>query len=281
MKKEFQVEEGVYIPDMGIEYPDDPFRRLVKVKVENSEEGRFSFDETYPYIDNSLWYRFNRWVNAFLLSVFDALFHRVCLGLRIEGRDILRKYRKELKGGAVSVCNHVWREDAVMVCHAVRRYRRMHIPMFAKHFNNPGFYWMLRYMGGVPVPESMAGMRGFTEAFDLFHSKGEWIHIFPEEVRWDFHKFIRPFRKGAFSMAYKYGCPIVPLVITFRERKGIFRLTGKKQMPLFTIRILEPVFPDRTKNRKAAVEDMILRTHAEMEKAAGIVKNPWPAVPEE
>lgn len=281
MKGEYKVKEGVYIPDMGIDYPDDPFQRLVKVKVQDSTQGRFRFDETYPYIDHSFKYRFNRRLNAFVLSCIDALYHRVCLGLKIEGRENLRKYKKELSRGAVSVSNHVWREDASMICHAVQKYYTMHIPMYAKHFNNKFFYWMIRYMGGVPVPESMAGMRGFNDAFDEFHSKGEWIHVFPEEVRWDYHKFIRPFRKGAFSMAYKYDVPIVPCVITYRERKGIFRLTGKKNVPLFTVKVLEPIFPDKSKNRKEEVDELIRKSHAAMEAAAGIELNPWPALPEE
>lgn len=277
MKGKYEVGKGVYIPDMGIDYPDDPFERLVKVKVEDSSKGRFRFDDSYPYLDNSFSYKFNRVINAFVLSCLDALYHRVCLGLKIEGRENLRG----IKGCAVSVSNHVWREDASMICHAVRRYYRMHLPIYAKHFNNPSFYWMIRYMGGVPVPEGMAGMRGFNAAFDEFHRKGEWIHVFPEEVRWDYHKFIRPFRKGAFTMAYKYNVPIVPCVITYRERKGIFRLTGKKSMPLFTVKVLEPIWPDKTKNRREGVDELLRKAHAAMEKGAGIIVNPWPAEPQE
>lgn len=280
--REFKHKEGVYVPDIGIDYPtEDASTRLVEVKVQDSSQGRWQFDETYPYIDNSFGYRLNRRLNAFLLSTIIALYHRICLGLRIRGRGYLRKYKKELKGGAITVCNHVWREDAVMVFHAVRKYYHMHMPVYAKHLNNPGFYWMLRYMGGVPVPESLAGMRGFNSAFDSFHEKGDWIHVFPEAVRWDCYSYIRPFHKGTFTMAYKYDCPVVPCVVTFRERKGIFRLTGKKRIPLFTINILEPVFVNKNLPRRAAVEDLCRRVHAEMEEAAGIINNPWPAIYED
>ena len=82
-------------------------------------------------------------------------------------------------------------------------------------------------------------------------------------------------------MAWKYGCPVVPCVVTFRERKGIFRLTGKKCIPLFTIRILEPVFADKTLNRRDSVKDLALRVHKEMEEAIGVINNPWPAIYED
>ncbi len=280
--KEGKHKAGVYVPQMGIDYPtDDPTVRLVKVKVQDSSKGRFQFDETYPYLDESFGYKFNRVLNAFVLSVLDAAFHRVCLGLKIEGRENLRKYKEQLKGGAITVGNHVWREDAVMIFHAVRKYYRMHMPVFAKHLNNPGFYWMLRYMGGVPVPESLAGMRGFNAAFDKFNADGDWIHVFPEAVRWDYYTWLKPFHKGTFTMAYKYNVPVVPCVITFRERKGLFLLTGKKNMPLFTVKVLEPVFIDKSLPRRDAVKDLILRVRAEMKEAMGIIENPWPDIYED
>ena len=114
-----------------IKYPDYPFTRMVNVKVKDSSTGRFQFDDTYPYLDDSFSYKFNRCVNAFVLRWLDNIYHRVCLGLRIEGRDILKKYKKELADGGVSICNHVFREDAVMVCRALGKYRTMHIPVFA------------------------------------------------------------------------------------------------------------------------------------------------------
>lgn len=266
--------------DSKIKYPDNPFERMVKVKVKDSSKGKYQFDENYPYLDDSFGYKVNRALNAFVLRWIDNLYHRVCFGLRIEGRDILKKYRKELSHGGVSICNHVFREDAVFVSRALNKYRSMHIPVFAKHLNNSHlFYWFIRYLGGVPIAETMSGMKKFNEAFDTFHERGEWIHVFPEEVRWNYYPYIRPFRKGPFTMAYRYDCPLVPLVITFRERKGLYRLTGPKSLPLCTIKILEPIFPDRTKARESEVNRMLELSHRRMVEGAGIENNPWPANP--
>ena len=45
----FKVKEGVCIPDVGMDYPtDDPYRRLLKVEVEDSSKGKYQFDETFP-----------------------------------------------------------------------------------------------------------------------------------------------------------------------------------------------------------------------------------------
>ena len=82
-------------------------------------------------------------------------------------------------------------------------------------------------------------------------------------------------------MAYKYGMPIIPCVITYRERTGIYKLFGKPSQPLLTVTIGEPVFPDKTNSRKDEVDRMRTEARQRMEKMAGITHNPWNIVPDE
>ena len=65
-------------------------------------------------------------------------------------------------------------------------------------------------------------------------------------------------------------------MITYRERKGIFRLFGPKNLPLLTVTIGEPIYPDTTQSRKVEVERLRGIAHAQMQQMAGIVHNPWP-----
>ena len=134
--------------------------------------------------------------------------------------------------------------------------------------------------GCEPIPEPETGlsaMKKFNEAFDEFHRRGWWFHIFPEACRWDMYKPLRPFQKGAFTMSYKYAKPIVPCVITYRERKGIYRLFGPKELPLLTVTIGEPLYPDTTQPRKTEVDRLRDMAHQQMLRMAGITHNPWPA----
>jgi 1-acyl-sn-glycerol-3-phosphate acyltransferase len=82
-------------------------------------------------------------------------------------------------------------------------------------------------------------------------------------------------------MAYKWGCPVVPLAISYRERKGLYRLFGPKEMPTVTIRVGEPLMPDTTKPRKEETERLRAEAHAAMVRLAGIKHNPWEAVPDD
>lgn len=272
------VEEGVYIPEMGINYPEDnPYERLVAPVYDR----HIVFDEHYPYLDDSLSFRIQNWIgyNLVLYPLVFTLNH-IRFGLRIRGREILKKYKKEFKNGAITISNHMYRLDCPVVLEAVRANRHTRIPMYAANFNTKD-NWFMRMVGGIPLPENMAALKKFNAAFDEFHRRGWWFHIFPEAARWDFYKPLRPFRKGAFTMAYKYGMPIIPCVITYRERTGIYKLFGKPSQPLLTVTIGEPVFPDKTNSRKDEVDRMRTEARQRMEKMAGITHNPWNIVPDE
>lgn len=269
--QEMEVRPGVYVPDAGIEYPtDDPYKRL----VESESIRDLKFDETYPYEDNSFGFKIQRFFAYFLALGPYFLINKLRYGIKFEGREILKKYRGQTADGLVAVCNHCFRWDGMSVVEALRH--GLWIPMFAKHFNSKD-YWYMRYIGGIPIPENYGGLKKFNEAFDHIHEKKGWIMVFPEACNWHYYKPLKPFKKGALTMAYKYNIPVLPMCVTYRERHGIYKLFDKPEIPLMTVRIGEPVFPDTGNNRKDEVQRLIEVTHAAMCDLAGIVKNPWPA----
>lgn len=278
--KNFQVEQDVYIPDMGLTYDEhDPYVRMHKPVYDRV----CKVDEHYPFVDNSLKYRFLNWsMYQVVLKFAERIFLHLNAGLRYEGRANLRKYKKELKGGYISIANHMHPHDAECVLLAIRSKHTTRIPMFQKNFETKDQFW-LKVVGGVPIPpaeEGLSAMKKFNEAFDEFHRRGYSIHIFPEMSKWPYYAALRPFQKGAFTMAYKYGMPILPCAIRYRERTGIYKLFGKKEVPLVTVVIGEPVLPDKSQPRKQDVDRMLIESHEKMCRMMGITVNPWPAMPE-
>jgi 1-acyl-sn-glycerol-3-phosphate acyltransferase len=274
---ELQVENEVYVPHHYMDYPEEnPFERTLFPKYTKN----LVIDENFPYLDDTFGYKLNLlWGYYIILHVFLRLKLRVQMGLRIRGREVLKNYKNELSHGAITIANHVYRLDCPCVLIAVNAIHTTRIPMFAPNFRTKDGFFM-RLAGGIPIPDSttnMSALKKFNEAFDEFHKRGYWMHIFPEACRWDFYKPLRPFQKGAFTMSYKYNMPLLPCVITYRERKGIFRLFGPKELPLLTVTIGEPIIPDTTKPRKIEVEHLREIAHQKMTKMAGIIHNPWPA----
>ena len=275
--EQLRVQEGEYIPQPALGYPqDNPFARTLFPKYTKE----LTIDDKYPYLDDSIGNKLNLFLGYYVfLHILLRIKLRVQMGLRIRGREVLKKHKKGLKNGAITIANHVYRLDCPCVLIAVNRTHNTRIPMFAPNFRTKDGYFM-RIAGGIPIPEAEAGMsamKKFNEAFDEFHRRGWWFHIFPEACRWDMYKPLRPFQKGAFTMSYKYGMPLLPCVITFRERKGIYRLFAPKELPLLTVTIGEPLYPDTKQPRKTEVERLRDIAHEQMQQMAGITHNPWPA----
>ena len=275
--EQLRVQEGEYIPQPALDYPQDsPFARTLFPKYTKE----LTIDDKYPYLDDSIGNKLNLFLGYYVfLHILLRIKLRVQMGLRIRGREVLKKHKEGLKNGAITIANHVYRLDCPCVLIAVNRTHNTRIPMFAPNFRTKDGYFM-GIAGGIPIPEEEAGMsamKKFNEAFDEFHRRGWWFHIFPEACRWDMYKPLRPFQKGAFTMSYKYNKPLLPCVITYRERKGIFRLFGPKELPLLTVTIGEPIYPDTTQARKTEVERLRNVAHAQMQQMAGITHNPWPA----
>lgn len=275
--QELQVQPGTFIPQPVLDYPqDNPFERTLFPKQIKD----IVFDEHYPYLNDSCTYKMGLLFGYYFAAHFLLrLKLRIQMGLRIRGRQILKQYKKELSHGAITIANHVYRLDYPCVLIATKRTHNTRVPMFAPNFRTKDGFFM-NLAGGVPIPDSttnMSALKKFNEAFDEFHRRGYWFHIFPEACRWDMYKPLRPFQKGAFTMSYKYAKPLLPCVITFRERKGIFRLFGPKDLPLLTVTIGEPIIPDTTQPRKTEVERLRQVAHEQMTHMAGITHNPWPA----
>lgn len=268
MNQEHIVKDGTYIPVPLDQYPDIPDQPMFNPKIVRHVE----LDENFPYLDKSFKGRLRSALiyTIIFLLVFPA--HKIRYGLKIKGRENIRRNKILFANGAMTVCNHVYKWDFLAVLQAVK-YRRMWFPARGANMNGTDAF-LIRGSGGIPIPESFGGLRKFKEAFDELHAKKKWIHIFPESCRWEWYEPIRPFKLGSFSMAVRYNLPVIPMVITYRKPTGIYKLLKVKH-PLTTITIGEPIVHDSTMTRKDASLKLLQEAHKCMCNLAGIEQNGW------
>jgi len=288
--KDLKVIPGTYVPPVTIDYPEDnPYEGLYKPVYDREYP---AVDADYPYFDVS-------WRNKLLLFWgYDVVLRilgfilRFRYGLRwkIEGEQGwrrtscgVRRWLKQfdLSRGAITIANHCYRHDCASVLTTFHGSPHMRIPMFAPNFRTKDQFY-LRIIGGIPIPapeEGLSAMKAFNNAFDEYNKLGCWFHIFPEAKRWDWYKPLRPFQKGAFTMAYKYNKPIIPFAVTYRERTGIWCLLGPKEEPLTQVIIGAPIYPDTTQPRAVETERLLQVTHETICRLAGIEHNTWPSSP--
>ncbi|MBQ3265173.1 MAG: 1-acyl-sn-glycerol-3-phosphate acyltransferase [Ruminococcus sp.] len=245
-------------------YPLETDRHYLPVRKDRG----IVFDENYPYIDTSLGFRFvDLWVRFLLYTVvFPATYIR--LGLKIEGRENLKKHRETLDRGVISVSNHVHLWDYLAIRCAIKP-KNSHVLVWQPNINGENGP-LIRHVGGIPIPET--GRRATEAYIGTIHQlldDGGWLQVYAEGSMWEYYAPIRPFKRGAAFIACDTGKPVLPMAFSYREpswiRRNIFR-----QLACFTLRIGEPLYADETLAKRARQIDLTKRCHAAVCDLAGI-----------
>ena len=256
-------------------YPPETDKHYLKVHKDRG----IVFDTEYPYIDRSKGFLFRQGVVRFLLNAFVFWIAAIRMGLKIEGRENIRKYKDVLKNGVVSVANHVHMWDYIAVMTAIRPFRS-NLLAWAPNVNGENGT-LIRMVGGIPIPEgNTAATKTYLKVMrDLLQNRHGWLHRYAEGSMWEYYRPVRPFKRGAAHIACDSDKPILPLGFSYREpgwiRKHIFR-----QIATFTLHVGEPLFPNKELNAKEREKDLLIRSHEAVCRLVGIdpEENLYPAV---
>ena len=244
-------------------YPEQTDKHYLKIKKNNG----VVIDENYPYIDNRRSFRFARfWTRVLLrLIVFPASYVR--LGLKIWGKENLKKHRDELDRGVISVCNHVHMWDYIAIMNAVKPYRP-NLLVWAPNITGENGA-IIRLVGGIPIPESgMAATKAYLKALEKLLDGG-WLHVYSEGSMWEYYQPIRPFKHGAAYLACSFDKPILPMAISYRRPSWIRRKVFR-QIACFTLSVGEPIYADKTLPQAEQRKELTVRSHEAVCRLAGI-----------
>ena len=188
-------------------------------------------------------------------------------GFKVEGRRNL----KEIKGGAITVSNHIHGMDGPFL--AVSLYpSRITCTSIEGNFRLPLVRWPVKWVGAVPIPASTHLLKDFFALTVEQLKAGRKVHFYPEGSLLKNAETIRPFKKGAFHMAADAGVPVIPVSLVRRPATGIYRLFRRKA--LYTAVILPAVYPDPELSGAKQIEDMKDRAHKGMSEALAARTNP-------
>ena len=252
-----------YRHNLDYTYPDRSDQHMLVLKRTRA----LHLDEHYDYMPHGFWFRVNRALVAALLHLVVFPLTHLTHGLRIYGRKNLKKHKKELKNGAITISNHVFMWDYLCVLKAIRP----HIPYFPAWKPNfeSGFQPFMRILGGMPIPEgSIRSMIAFKKGMDEVVESGRWLHVFPEGSLWYFYPDIRPLKPAVFTYATKYDKPLIPISMSFRPRKGFRKIFGKG--PFVDLHIAEPIYADKSLPPREAVDELRARAYRIMQEMNGI-----------
>ncbi len=245
------------------QYPERSDEHMITVKHLRDTH----FDENYQYLEKGLWHKIKRGVLFVALNLVAFPVVTIRYGLKIYGREIFKKYKKEFKDGAITIANHVLIWDYICLLKAIRPRLQYH-PGWKTNFEGPNGP-LIRWVGGIPVPtDNRRGMVKFQQAIGEVLEQNKWLHFFPEGSMWYYYPDIRPLKKAIFKYSVKYNKPIIPITFSFRPRKGVWKLFGKR--PFVDLTIGEPLFPDQTLSVPEAVDKIHKEAYHVMQVMVGI-----------
>lgn len=245
-------------------YPEQTDQHYLEIRKDRG----LVFDASYPYIDRSGWFTFRQGVVRFLFNLIVFPMAKIRLGLKIDGRENLKKYKDILDNGVVSVSNHIHMWDYISVMKALRPHKT-NLLVWAPNINGENGT-IVRLVGGIPIPgKDVAAQKAHLKALKGLLNDHGWIHVYAEGSMWEYYAPIRPFKRGAAFIALSNDKPVLPMGFSYRE-PGRIRRNVFHQTALFTLRIGEPLYPDKALKLKDREKDLTIRAHKAVCVLAGI-----------
>ncbi|MBE5744711.1 MAG: 1-acyl-sn-glycerol-3-phosphate acyltransferase [Clostridiales bacterium] len=176
------------------------------------------------------------------------------------------EYLSVLQKGAVITCNHFSPMDNYIVFHCVRKYLPkkylFKVIREGNYTNFKGLYgFFFRHCNTLPLSSNRRTMVDFMKSVQTLLKSGESILVYPEQEMWWNYRKPRPFKIGAFKMAYRANAPILPTFISMQddaEKKD----TDGYPVQRHVFHVLPPVYPDSALGEKVGAEEMMRKTFA-------------------
>ena len=186
--------------------------------------------------------------NTFIVKPYTLYLNKKIIKTKVLGRHYLNGI-----DSAIVTCNHVYIYDCLVAKYGLRGHR---LKITAAEFNNrKGFLGeMMRAGGMMPFSSKYENMKRFNYAMKYYLERKNYILFYPEEAMWHMYDKPRPYKKGAFHYAVKFGVPVIPMFITFRNSGKINQDVMEEKY--FTLHIMKPIFAKEELDAKQNIEYM-------------------------
>lgn len=203
--------------------------------IKNWEPLEFKIDEEYEYVPRGKVFSFFSNIVYYVIAFpILKIATKIVYNLKIEGKENIRN----LKGGAISISNHVLFLDCAIIGLACGK-KRIYYSTLEDNFKIPFVRKLIKLLRAIPIPKSIGNKKNFIREIEKLLKNNNIIHFYPEVSLHPYCARLRNFRDGAFEIAIKNDVPIVPMVFTFREPEGLRKIFKRKKD--ITLKVLEPI----------------------------------------
>ena len=208
---------------------------------------RKSVPDDYEYLNKGFW-GFLKRVFVYRLIVFPILsiYNKLVKRVKYVNRKAFKGYKKRacfMYGNHTSMIVDAFNPSYLAFPRAAD------IIVNADASSIKGLGWLIKTLGGFPIPETYAGMKNFHSAIAEAVKRRHWIAVYPEAHIWHYYTKIRPFPATSFAYPVKYGTPVFSYTMTYKKRKHFTH-------PRRVVYIDGPFFPDTALPHKLAVQKL-------------------------
>ena len=166
---------------------------------------------------------------------------------------------QNLDTGAIITCNHfnpfdVFTLEKIFRDSGENKKRRLYKVIREGNYTNfPGLYGMLfRNCDTLPLASNKSVMIEFMKSISIILEKKNYIIVYPEQSMWLNYKKPKLLQPGAFKLAVKNKCPIIPIFICLEDSE--YKDDDGNIVQAYTIYINKPIYAKKELTDKDNVE---------------------------
>ena len=215
----------------------------------NGNIEKVKIDKNYKYLHKNIFWKIGAFIIYRIVFYLPAIIYsKVKFGLKIEGKEKIKKYRKHNKNGYFVYHNHTQEILDTFLPSLVNIPKKTYIIANADNVSIKGLKIANKMMGAIPIPEDKESTKNFLEAINYYLEKGNPISIYPEAHVWPYFTGIRKFKSVSFKYPVKQNAPVFCATTTYQKDKN-----GKAKVVLY---IDGPFFPNTDLTLKQAQENL-------------------------
>lgn len=208
--------------------------------VVTSKNQNMQLPKDYEWVRKGLVEKIKYKVWYSVIFIVATFYTKCILHIKVRNRKVLKESKNT---GYFVYANHTQPTGDAFAPAWICRGKRINTIVSPANLGIPVLGRILPYVGALPIPGDIKGMKLFTEAIETRVKQKQAIIIYPEAHVWPYYTKIRPFPATSFRYPVEQNAPVFCMTTTYQKRHI-------SQKPKITIYIDGPFVSNASQSRK-------------------------------
>jgi len=211
--------------------------------------------DNYEYLNKGFWLKLRRFIVYYcIIRPITFFYNKIIKRVSYKNKKVMKGYKKR---GCFMYGNHTSMILDAFDPSYLAFPRPADVIINADAMSITGIGWLLKTIGGFPIPEGFHAMSRFNAAVAEAIERKHWVAIYPEAHIWHYYTKIRPFPTVSFTYPVKLNAPVFSYTMVYKKRRF-------SKYPKRKVYVDGPFFPDGNLPVKQAVQKLRDEVYAAM-----------------